>query len=349
MNHPRIAGIGTAVPDHIVTQDTVKGVVEALFSERLAGLQRLLDVFDHLHVRQRHFIQPIEWYKQDRGWKDFTDTYVEAAVELSLRAATQALDNADTSADQLRGIVVASTTGIMTPSLDSVLMQRLGMDMTSLRLPVFGLGCAGGVAGLARAADLWRSSGGAPFLFIAVEICSATFQKNDFSKSNLIGSSLFADGAAAVVLSAEGEGPEVLQGHSTLFPDTEDIMGWDVTDNGLKVRFSRDIPTFVRDELPAVINEACRSWGIDREMINGFVTHPGGQKVLEAYADAVQETVEAFATAFDVLQDHGNMSSASVLFVLEALMRGQELDAGFALMSALGPGFSSEQLLLKVS
>ena len=149
MRQPRIAGVGTAVPDHVVTQETVKEVVEALFKDRLSGLDRLLDVFDHLHVRQRHFIRPVEWYANERGWQEFNDTYMDAAVELSVRAATQALENADTSADQLGGIVVASTTGIMTPSLDSVLLQRLGMNLTSMRLPIFGLGCAGGVAGLA--------------------------------------------------------------------------------------------------------------------------------------------------------------------------------------------------------
>jgi len=348
MTHPRIAGVGTAVPDHVVTQESVREVVASLFSDRLAGLDRLLEVFDHLHVRQRHFIRPVEWYAQDRGWKEFTETYVDAAVELSVRAATQALENADTSADDLAGVVVASTTGIMTPSLDSVLIQRLGMRRTSIRVPIFGLGCAGGVAGLARTADLFRSGTGAPYLFVAVEVCTATFQKNDVSKSNLIGSSLFADGAAAVVLDANGTGPEVLHGHSTLFSDTEDIMGWDVTDTGLKVRFSRDIPAFVREHLPGVIEEACRTWQISPEDLASFVTHPGGQKVLDAYADAVGRPGAAFSTAFDVLQDHGNMSSASVLFVLQALLQRQELQPGYALMSALGPGFSSEQLLLRV-
>lgn len=347
MTHPRIAGIGTAVPEHVVAQESVRDVVHALFQDRLEGLDRLLEVFNHLHVRRRHFAQPLEWYGRDRGWKEFTEAYTSAALDLSLRAAQQALEDANTSASELKGIVVASTTGIRTPSLDAVLMQKLGMGLTSLRLPVFGLGCAGGVAGLARTADLFRATGG-PYLFIAVEVCSATFQKNDTSKSNLIGTSLFADGAGAVVLSDNGTGPEVRQGHSTLFADTEDIMGWDVTDTGLKVRFSRDIPTFVRTQLPLVITQACQTWGVDQAELRTFVTHPGGQRVLEAYADAVGRPLEAFEIAFDVLQDHGNMSSASVLFVLAEMLRQNRLEPGYALMSALGPGFSSEQLLLRV-
>jgi alkylresorcinol/alkylpyrone synthase len=226
-------------------------------------------------------------------------------------------------------------------------LQELGMDPHASRLPVFGLGCAGGVSGLARAAEMSQVRNGRPVLLVAVEICSATFQRNDVSKSNLVGASLFADGAAAVVLSSAGTGPHVVSSFSTLFAKTYDIMGWDVVVDGLRVRFSRDIPTFIRENIPTVLADACHAWGITREQITGFVTHPGGAKVLDAYADATTADPACFNTARDVLYDHGNMSSASVLFVLDRMMRRNEILPGYHVMSALGPGFSAENLLLR--
>ncbi len=245
-------------------------------------------------------------------------------------------------------MVVASTSGVMTPSLDAHLVQDLGLPLNVARLPLFGLGCAGGVSGLARAAELSAARGGAPVLFVAVEICSATFQRNDFSKSNLIGTSIFADGAAALVVGHAQSGPELTGSYHRLFPQTYDIMGWDVVDSGMKVRFSRDIPAFVRTHIPGVISDACSSWGIAADEISSFIVHPGGAKVLEAFAAAVGREPEALEASHLILRRYGNMSSASVLFVLEHLLKNGGLGQGFGLMSALGPGFSSDQLLLTI-
>lgn len=350
MSHTEIAiaGIGTAVPEHVVTQADIRRVVESLFSDAVTDLQRILGVFEHHHIRQRHLMQTPEWYAEDRGFGASNAAYAEAATTLSLQAIDRALNDAQLTALELDGIVVASSTGIMTPSLDAVLAQELGCHPSVMRLPIFGLGCAGGVAGLARAAELSRARGGAPIVFVAVEICSATFQRNDPSRSNIVGASLFADGAAAVIVSASGRGPVVTGSYSTLFPSTYDIMGWDVVDEGLRVRFSRDIPSFVRQHLPKVMEEACSHWQIDRGDVVGYVTHPGGAKVLDAYADAVGADTSAFDLAREILADHGNMSSASVLFVLERVLRSGSAQHGYHVMSALGPGFSSENLLLKV-
>lgn len=343
-----IVGSGTAVPPHIVRQADVRAIVEPLFADSVRGLDRLLDVFDHTHIHTRHFVCPPEWYAHDHSWSEATSVYRHAAIELSVRACRNALENAACSASDIAGIITVSSTGIMTPSLDSHVARALGLQSNVTRLPIFGLGCAGGVAGVARAAELSRALHGKPVLMVAVEICTATFQRRDISKSNVIATSLFADGAGAVVVRAGSSGPLIEHPYSVLFPDTEDMMGWDVTDLGLRVRFARSIPAFIEQNLPDVLDRACRSWNIERSHINSYIAHPGGQKVLDAFADAVGCERSDLRYSYDVLRDYGNMSAASVLFVLHAMRRDHGLRPGYALMSALGPGFSAEQLLLRV-
>lgn len=343
----RIAGTGTAVPDHVVDQAMVRGIVERVFGTRVADLAHLLGVFAHDHIVERRFVRPAEWYAHDHGFAATNAVYAEEAVRLGTQAARVAC--AGREAD-VAAIVVASTTGIMTPSLDAALIATLGCSPRIARIPIFGLGCAAGVSGLARAADLCRGLGGRPVLFVAVEICSVTFQRGDASKANIVGSSLFGDGAAAVLLAADGTGPAIAGHAGMLYPDTEDIMGWDVGDAGLRVRFSRDIPTFVRANIPALVSEACTAWNIEQGAITDIIAHPGGAKVIDAYAEALGLPPERFRHATDVLRTYGNMSSASVLFVLERWLAERRANpaqpVGYAMMSALGPGFSAELLLL---
>ena len=337
-----IAGTGTAVPSHVVRQADVRAIVEPLFAESVSGLDRLLEVFDHTHIHTRHFVCPPEWYGRDHSWSEATDVYREAAIRLSVQAATQALEQASCGADEVAGVVAVSSTGIM-----SHVARALGLRPTVKRLPIFGLGCAGGVAGVARAAELSRALHGKPVLMVAVEICTATFQRRDISKSNIIATSLFADGAGAVVVRAGTNGPVICESFSTLFPDTEDMMGWDVTDDGLRVRFARSIPAFIEEHLPVVLQQACTAWGIEPSHLQTDITHPGGQKVLDAFADAVGCERSSLAHSYNVLRDFGNMSAVSVLFVLHAMLTEQAHREGYGLMSALGPGFSAEQLLLR--
>ena len=342
----RIQGIGTAVPEHVYDQKSVRQVVKNLFSEKVENLDRLLKVFEHLHIEQRHFVREPDWYTSDRGFGEANDLFVETALTLSMIAAKRALSSAALSPSEFEGIVVASTTGVMTPSLEAYLAQNLGFPLSVARVPLFGLGCAGGVSGLARAAELSGARNGAPVLFVAVEICSATFQRNDYSKSNLVGTSIFGDGAAAVVLGTGEKGLEIVDCYHRLFPETYDIMGWDFVDSGMKVRFSRDIPAFVRQHIPGVIEEAVTSWSISADEIMSYIVHPGGAKVLEAFAEVIGHPPKKLADSHEILRRYGNMSSASVLFVLERMIQNHSLSKGYALMSALGPGFSSDQLLL---
>lgn len=345
--HKVVRGIGTAVPEHTVGQADVKDVVAALFSSTSIDVDRLLSVFDHDHIQRRHFAMPLSWYAQEHTWPEQHGVWRATALELALSAAQAALRDAEWTADDVDCVVVATTTGFATPSLDADVVMHLGCRPSCARLPIVGLGCAAGVSGLRHAASMRGK-----VLFIAVEVCSVTFQRNDLSKSNVVGTSLFADGAAAVAMesvTAPLHGDLVIRdGYGIVFRDTSDIMGWDVADEGLRVRFRRDIPAFVHEHLGDVLDGACTEWGIDRGAIQSYITHPGGAKVLAAIAEVCGISLDALADSVEVLRWYGNMSSPTVLFVLDQARR-RGMANGYHVMSALGPGFSSELLLLEVA
>lgn len=341
----RIAGVGTALPPYVVDQPTVRSIVESVFPDLPPAMHRVLSTFSHAHIETRHFVRPPAWYAEPHGFGESNDIFIAEATELATQAAEAALLDAGLLASDIDAIVVASTTGLATPSLDAAVALRLGCRPSVTRLPIVGLGCAAGVSGLARAAELSAVSG-RTVLFVAVEVCSVTMQRNDVSKSNLVGTSLFGDGAGAVLLHAEGRYPAVRHAASHLFPGTDDIMGWEVIDTGLKVRFSRDIPTFVEEHVATVLHSVLATWGISLDDIDTIIPHPGGAKVLDAYARLLQRDEEAVRIARDVLRTCGNMSSATVLFVLEKTLRASTTLPNVALMTALGPGFSAEFILL---
>jgi alkylresorcinol/alkylpyrone synthase len=345
---PRILSVGTALPPYMIAQDEVRTLTHTLFASGFKDIDRLIAVFENGQVKTRHISAPIEWFETDHTWAERNDLYVEKALELSEAAARCALRRARLEPEDLSAIIFVSTTGIATPSLDSRLLKRLGMSRHAARLPVWGLGCAGGAAGLSRAADYARANPGQHVLLVAAELCSLTFQRGDLSKSNLIAASLFADGAAAVIV-GPGEGPALVGSYSTLLDDTEDVMGWDVNDDGLKVRFSKDVPALVREIMRPNMIEAAQANGLSLDQIKHFVTHPGGLKVLIAYTEALELPEDALEDSYAVLRSCGNMSSASVLFVLERFMRRwQELEPNeFGAVSAMGPGFSVEHAFFR--
>lgn len=347
MNKVKIIAVGTAVPSFALKQDEIRRFAAGLFRSNYDHIDRLLPVFDNGCIETRHLSQSLEWYAQARTFAEANEVYQAVALDLAEQASQQAIEHAGIQPGEIGAIVFVSSTGIATPTLDARLIQRLGLSLHVARVPVWGLGCAGGVSGLARAAELTRSRQGKVTLMVAVELCSLTFQRNDYSKSNIVGASIFADGAAAVLLAAQGEGPEVCGSASALFADTEDIMGWDLVETGLKVRFSRDIPSIVNGYLPGLMAGACEAWGIRPSQIKHYVVHPGGAKVLAAYEESLQLPAEALAGAYHVLKHNGNMSSASVLFVLERFLKHQLSTDDYGLMLALGPGFSAEQVLFR--
>ncbi|HMM23081.1 MAG TPA: 3-oxoacyl-[acyl-carrier-protein] synthase III C-terminal domain-containing protein [Selenomonadales bacterium] len=348
MKKPRICSVGLAVPPHAIRQEDLKVFAATLFRDKMENLDRLLPVFDNACIAVRHLAQPLEWYAVPHTFSETNRRYEEAGLELAENASRQAMAEAGLSARDIDLVVLVSSTGIATPTLDAKLIQRLGLSPHTARLPIWGLGCAGGVAGLARSAELAGALAGRVVLLVTVELCSLTFQQNDFSKANLVGAGIFADGAAAAILSDNGAaGPELCASHSTLFAATEDIMGWDVVETGLKVRFSRDIPSIVRQHLPALIKQACGEWNISADSLKHYVVHPGGVKVLDAYSESLNLPPETLAEALAILTGYGNMSSASVLFVLKQYLKAHAPSGEYGVMLALGPGFSAEQVLFR--
>ncbi|BBL78538.1 chalcone synthase [Rubrobacter xylanophilus] len=344
---PAILAVSTAVPPHRVAQAEAKEFARALFSASHRDIDRLLPLFDNVRVEGRNFCVPREWFERDHSFPEKNALYEEWALELSEKAARRVLDRAGVGPEEVGAIFLVSSTGLSTPSLDSRLIFRLGLSPHVRRVPVWGLGCAGGAAGLALAAGHVRSRPGQIVLLVAVELCGLTFVRGDLSKSNLVATSLFADGAAAVLL-GEGEGPRVIGGHSTVWPGTEDVMGWDVVEEGLKVRFARSVPRLVEERMAQSVEAACRACGLEARELRHHLLHPGGAKVIEAYGRVLEVGARELELSLGVLREFGNMSSATVLFVLERFLEDYPAGSGEAgIVSALGPGFAAEHALFR--
>jgi len=337
---PTILSVATAVPPFRLDQQEVAERALRLFDRERSEIERLMPVFENAGIATRYSSVPLDWYGQPHGWRERNQLYLENAVELLTSAAIEALSETGRRPRDIAAVVVASTTGIATPSLDAVLMNRIGLPTNIVRLPIFGLGCAGGVVGLSHAATLARTLPEGDVLFLAVELCSLTFRHRDMSKSNIIGSALFGDGATATVVGRPGS-PGIRLGASGMvtWPNSLDVMGWNVEDDSLGVLFSRDIPTLVRNDMGPAAEGFLSGCGLTRRDLAGFVCHPGGVKVLDALEAVFELPPGAMRAARDVLRDYGNMSAVTVLFVLRRMME-QGL-AGRHLMSALGPGFSA--------
>ena len=346
---PRIASIATAVPSHLLDQGHVKQRAALAFGDAFERLDKMLGAFDNAGIDSRYACAPVEWLEKEHGNEEKNILYLENATALLAKAASESLEAAGLEPEDIDTIVVVSTTGIATPSLDALLMEVLPFRRDVQRLPIFGLGCVGGVVGLARAAAMARVRPGSRVLFLVVELCTLTFRRNDYSKSNLIASALFGDGAAAAVLSPEGTGPAVSAWGEHTWPKSLDIMGWDVADDGLKVLFSRDIPSLVRRHMRKATDDFLGLHGLDLADIDAFVCHPGGAKVLTALERSFDLPDGGLEESRAVLGEYGNMSAATVMFVLQrALAAPAATEKGKRyLMTSMGPGFTAGFTLLE--
>jgi len=346
---PVVLAVASASPPHRIAQSELRGFARRFFAGNFPAIDRLLPAFDNSGIGERQMASPIEWFDAPHSFVEKNAVYCRCALDMAREAGARALQQAGVAADEVAALVFVSTTGIATPSLDSYLVQLLGMSRATARVPLWGLGCAGGAAGLARAADLVRALG-RPVLLIASEVCSATFVHGDRSKSNLIATALFGDGAAAVVLapgSDDAAGLRLLGSHTQLLDDTDGVMGWTLEAEGLRVRFARSIPEIVRKTVPGFCSAAAELTGIALAEVEHYVVHPGGAKVLGAYEAALAVPRERIETAYQVLRAHGNMSSPTVLFVLERFMRDTPPTGAPGLVLGLGPGFAAEGVVFR--
>jgi alkylresorcinol/alkylpyrone synthase len=344
----RLAALATSVPPYELRQDALMTHAAKLLPGVDADvLARMLPVYENAGIETRYSCVPLEWYERPHGWAEKNRLYLDNAVTLSAAAAEDALDRAGLGASEVDTIVAVSTTGIATPSLDALLMERMAFRRNTERLPVFGLGCAGGVLGLTRAAALARADPGKTVLLVVVELCGLTFRRNDASKANMVATALFGDGAAAAVITCSGDGPMIQHSGEHTWPDTLDVMGWRVADDGLAVQFSRDIPAMTRTEFRDAVLGFLAERNLALGDIDHFVCHPGGAKVLDALEEAFGVTPGGLTASRAVLNDYGNMSAASVLFVLERVLR--QGAHGRMLLSSLGPGFTAAFLIMTAS
>jgi alkylresorcinol/alkylpyrone synthase len=346
----KLLSLATATPLHDLAQDDVFEVAHRIFIDRFPEFVRMGPVFDHAGVRHRQIARPVDWYLQPHGWADRAAVYDEVALDLFCRAAQAALAEAGLTGAEVDAIVTVSTTGVSTPSLEAKAMTRMGFRSDAARVPLFGVGCAGGATGLALAYRLARAQPGARVLLVCVELCSLAFRLEDLSKTDIISTAIFGDGAAACVVSSEagtGGFATVTGCAEHTWPDTLNVMGWRVGEGGLAVVLDQALPPFVRREIRPVVETMLARQGLGLEDIDRFICHPGGMKVLEALEGALGLGQGALDHEREVLADHGNMSSPTVLFILDRARR-----AGLpkrSLLTAMGPGFTASTLTLEAA
>jgi alkylresorcinol/alkylpyrone synthase len=351
-SHPSIRAAGRALPPHFVDQETLIAALSAYWGKKHFNLERLADIHRATRVGGRHLALPLAEYPGLDTFQKSNDAFIRVGADLGEAAVRDALARAGLAPADIDHLFFVTVTGISTPSLDAKLCNRLGLKRGVKRTPIFGLGCLAGAAGLARASDVLRAFPGEVAVMLSIELCSLTLQREDMSVSNVIATGLFGDGAAAVVLEGgarEGRrGPRVLATRSVLYPETEWVMGWDVVDTGFKVVLSARVPEVIEANIGADVDGFLGEHGLARGDVRHWIAHTGGPKVLQAFQKALGLPDAAVARSWASLAEVGNLSSASVLYVLADLLEsGEAREGDVGLLAAMGPGFSAELLLLE--
>ncbi|HEY9421059.1 MAG TPA: 3-oxoacyl-[acyl-carrier-protein] synthase III C-terminal domain-containing protein [Thermoanaerobaculia bacterium] len=347
----RIAAVGKALPPHYYDQDMLLAALRRRWSDRYFNPERLERLHQNVLVGGRHLALPISEYDGLTTWGKANDAWIRVAQEVGGEAVLDALKRAGLSPADVDALIFVTVTGVATPSVDARLMNRLGLPPRVKRMPIFGLGCVAGAAGIARAADYVRGFPDHVAVLLSVELCSLTLQPEDLSIPNLIASGLFGDGAAAVVVTGAGrpaDGPEILATRSVFYPDSERVMGWDISESGFKIVLSADVPTVAREKLRPDVEAFLAEHGLTRSDISSWVCHPGGPKVLEAMQESLDLPTGALDVTWRSLREVGNLSSTSVLLVLADTLESRRPAPGsYGMVIAMGPGFCSELVLLR--
>lgn len=357
---PQVLSSATATPEFAYTQDETQAFVKCFFDGHIPHLERLLQVFDHGQIDYRYLSAPLEWFEAKPTFEDRNNRYIETAVSLGTQVIKDCLSSPfflkqKVGVEAIDAIFFVSTTGLATPSIDVRLINKLGFRHNVKRIPLWGLGCAGGTAGLSRAADYCRAYPEASVLILCLECCSLTFQSDNHSKSQLIGTALFSDGAACLCVCGDkspllaASKTKVLlslgESGSFLLPESEDVMGWTIKNDGMHVVFAKSIPLLVDTWLKEAIN----SWLEERGQVfpQKIIAHPGGKKVLDSLETAFNMNSDQLIHSRTTLRNYGNMSSPTVLFVLNKVMKEMEDEESDGLMLSMGPGFCAEALDIK--
>ncbi len=344
-----IAATATAVPPYVVTREEVKAYLQYVFPLEANRLEAMMAIVDNSQVKRRYCIHPVDYVIQPRPLSQISREYQEHAVQLGRQVACESLTRADMKPADIDLIITVSCTGVMIPSLDAHLINELGFRSDVRRLPITELGCAAGAAALSRAWEYLRAFPEATALIVAVELPSLTFQRANVSQANLISSVLFGDGAAAAVVTGRpAHGPRVLDTQSYLFPQSLDAMGFDLKETGFHIVLSKDVPQMIREKIKGLITSLLNRHALSPERISRFILHPGGQKLLLYMEEELGLSRTDTQFSWDVLSQYGNLSSASVLFVLHECLTKKNASPGeYGLLAAFGPGFSAEMVLLQ--
>lgn len=351
----RIASVARALPEHRYDQSDIRRALEQIWAARPSATSRLETLLENTRVETRHLVMPIESYLEPRTFGQFNDLWIEHAQALGQRALQTALDQVDLRPTDIDAVFSVSVTGIASPSLEVRLANRMGLRSNIKRTPIFGLGCVAGAAGIARATDYVKAYPDQIAALVSVELCSLTFQRDDTSVANLISSGLFGDGAAAVLVVGEERaqqlglnGLQVIDTRSVLYPDTEDVMGWSISERGFDIVLSPSVPTIAREMLAPGVDTFLTDHDLSRDDIATWVCHPGGPKVLSAMQEGLGLSDHDVRFAWKVLAETGNLSSTSVLLALDEVMQeGSPGTGSRGMLLAMGPAFCSEYVLFE--
>jgi len=347
----RIAGVASAFPRQYYRQEQIAAALKQHWATQLENPKLVDRLLTRVGVKGCYLALPIEAYDELTTWGKANDAWIEIAEDLAEQALCRALTRAGFSEADVDAIFFVSVTGVASPSIDARLINRMHLRPDVKRHPIFGLGCVAGAAGIARAADYVRAYPNHVAALISVELCSLTWQQGDLSVGNLISSGLFGDGSASVIVAGEqrgANGPRILATRSSFYRGTEDVMGWDISEEGFKIVLTPQVPEMVRKHLARDVDSFLADYDLDRHDIDTWIMHTGGPKVLEATADTLDLPDGALDVSWQILRRVGNLSSASVLLVLEEFMNRRRPAAGsYSILAAMGPGFCSELVLLR--
>jgi alkylresorcinol/alkylpyrone synthase len=347
----RIVSTSTAYPSHYYRQQEVVDALKPYWGQNPQTAAALDRLHGRTGVDGRYFARRLEEYAGLDTWGKANNVWIDVAERLGAEAIEELLRQTGVGREQIAALFFVSITGVASPSIDARLVNKMGLSRGIKRNPIFGLGCVAGAAGLARAADYVKAYPDQIAVLLSVELCSLTWQREDISVANFISAGLFGDGAAAVMVAGADvalEGPQILANRQVFYPDTQDVMGWDISEKGFQIVLSPDVPKVVRENLGRDVDAFLESQGLTRMDIGSWIMHTGGPKVLDATEEALGLDGSALSRSRDALKKVGNLSSASVLVVLDDVMRQHRPEPGsYSVLAAMGPGFCSEMLLLQ--